>query len=730
MMKRNFVDLNTEKIISQLSQNEAGKRQYYRPVYSIHKWWARRPGALFRSILLRASEPDKILFSKDRFGLLSDTSFYFKDHNLENLVILDPFMGGGTTLVEANRLGAKVIGCDLNPVSYWVVRETLKSIDLYKLNNYFNQLEKTAGEKIKNLYSTKCINCNLQAEGLYAFWIRYLKCQYCSKNSYMFKRTLLNRGVSRTKAISETNPATVFCSQCFKLNNWSGENLCECESCRHIFNPESGTYNQGYYHCHQCNKTHSLIKTLKTGQKLKEKLVAIEYLCDNCKGRFYKSPDESDITKIQEIENTFMTLKTEMIFPKQRILEGDSSVRWRNHNYKQYYEVFNVRQLLAFNYLIRAIYEIPEEEYRNAFFTAFTNSLEYNNMMTPYNYPHRKLHHLFNYHAMPLTTTPVENAVWGSGREGAGTFTNCYRRYVKAKEYCQKPFDKYKRNGNTVQTINTKTEKISANFVSSFEELKRTKRGAILFSGDSAKLPDVPDKSIDFVITDPPYFDSIHYSELSNFFYVWLSILIDNTYFKTEHVPTEQEAIVNTNMNKGEKEYAKLLMSVFREGERVLKDGGKLIFTFHHAKWLAWWTVLTSISESGFQVTDYFPVKSEYKVNPHIRNKQSLDMDLVLVCRKKKVDFKNLSLIPSDILNRVIKYLPSELSKNNDSILFLYFMGELLRTASTKTDDISIDYKWFSNALEHFDDYLEKNANVGNNIDNKISKNKQFLIWE
>ncbi len=439
----------------------------------------RRPGALFRSILLRVSEPNKSLFSKDRFGLLSDSSFYFKDHNLENLVILDPFMGGGTTLVEANRLGAKVIGCDLNPVSYWIVRETLKPIDLQKLNKYFDQLEQTAGEKIKALYSTTCVNCNSQAEGLYAFWVRYVKCPHCAGNTYMFKRTLLNRGASRTKPISETNPATVFCPRCFKLNDWSGKNACECESCRHIFDPETGTYNQGYYNCPQCKKAkNSLIKTLKAGQKLKEKIIAIEYLCDSCKGRFYKSPDEADQAKIQKIENTFETLKAEMIFPKQKILEGDSSVRWRRHNYQQYYEVFNSRQLLAFNYLIKSICEIPDAECRNALFTAFTNSLEYNNMMTPYNYPHRKLHHLFNYHAMPLTTTPVENAVWGVGKEGAGTFTNCYRRYVKAKEYCQKPFDKYKGGSNTVQTVNSKTEKIVANYVSSFEELERTKRGA------------------------------------------------------------------------------------------------------------------------------------------------------------------------------------------------------------------------------------------------------------
>lgn len=394
MTNRKFVDSDTEDVISQLAQDETGKRQYYRPVYSLHKWWARRPGVLFRSIVLQASEPDKPLFEKD-YGL-SRSSDYFQDHNLEDVVILDPFMGGGTTLVEANRLGAKVIGCDLNPVSYWVVRETLKSVDLQKLNKYFKQLEQTAGEKIKSLYSTTCVHCHSRAEGLYAFWVRYVKCLHCDENAHLFKRTLLNKGLSRNKPTSQTNPATVFCPNCFTLNDWPGEGGGKCKSCGHIFDPHHGTYNQGYYTCSQCGKDKiSLIGTLETGQKLEEKLIAIEYWCPLCKNRLYKSPDEVDLAKIQRIEDTVEMLKDELVFPKQKILEGDSSVRWRRHNYQYYYEVFNARQLLAFNYLIEAIQEIPEIEYRNAFFTAFSNSLEYNNMMTPYNYPHRKLHHLF-----------------------------------------------------------------------------------------------------------------------------------------------------------------------------------------------------------------------------------------------------------------------------------------------------------------------------------------------
>jgi putative DNA methylase len=698
--------LYVEDIVSKLSQEETGKRQYYRPAYSLHKWWARRPGALFRSIILLAAQSSATLFASTPSEMISRQSNYFQSHDLGDVIILDPFMGGGTTLVEANRLGAKVVGCDINPISFWIVRETLKSIDLDKLDEYFRQLASTAGEKIKSLYRTTCVHCKASyGETLYAFWVRYVNCLHCGQIVYLFKRTLLNEGLSRNKPVSFANPAVAFCPQCFELNEWYGKGNCSCKQCGFSFDPQSGMYSDGYYTCPHCKKDKiSLIKTLKTGQRLRERLVAIEYWCERCKDRLYKSPDIDDLARIAEIERAFETHKERLVFPRQQILEGASSVRWRQHNYRYYYEVFSARQLIAFNYLIEAIREIPEEEYRNAFITIFSNSLEYNNMMTPYNYPHRKLHHLFNYHALPLTTTPVENAVWGVSEEGAGTFVNCYGRYVRAKKYCLYPFDKFKDSRGVIQTVYAHGEKIAANFVSSFEELKQEPRSALLLCGDSSRLPVIPDKSIDFIVTDPPYFDNIHYSELSNFFYVWLTCLIEHPYFVTRQVPTEQEAIVNEGMDKGEEEYRHLLQSVFAECKRVLKDDGKLIFTFHHTKWQAWWTVLAALTESGYHVVDSFPVMSEYKVNPHVRNKQALDMDLVLICAKRYTASEPMPL--EQVAQYVLEGLPIESANGSKNRLFLYMVGRLLKVLSTSWDQQKVGYEWFARMLTRFDNLL------------------------
>lgn len=693
------LDISIKSAISKLAQEELGKRQYYRPVYSLHKWWARRPGALFRSIiLLSAKELGYLDFSKNMLfecedsGELSTECEFFQYHDLNQLVILDPFMGGGTTLVEGNRLGAKVIGSDINPVAYWIVRETLKNIDIKKLDNYFSIILEDVNDKMKSLYTTKCKSCGNDHEDiLYSFWVRHIDCPKCGKTVYLFSRYLLNKGMKRIKGISASNPAVAVCPKCLKLTNYVGGENCNCSHCGEVFDPDEMVFSGGSYTCSHCRTKSSLIKTIKNGGNLQEKLIAIEYYCSHCNERLYKSPDDEDLRLIKDINNKFEASKDKLLFPEQKIPKGTSSARWISHDFCYYKQIFNQRQILAFNYLIESINKIPEEEYKFAFITVFSNSLEYNNMMVPYNYPHRKLHHLFNYHALPLTTMPVENNVLGVAGKGSGTFENCYERYRNAKLYCASPFDKFKENTGDIRTIES-NEKISANFVSSFAQLKNTPKGAMINCTDSSNLEVIQDNSIDLVITDPPYFDNIHYSELSNFFYVWLKLFNLGNCFEKEYVPMENEAIVNNGMNKTEDEYLKLMTSVFKESWRVLKNSGKLIFTFHHSNPKAWWVILDAVKNSGFYVVNYFPAKSEYKVNPHVRDKTSIDTDLVIICDKKP----NNNISNKFDVNTVKRCAEETILFSNgsieDSILNLYFIGEMLKIGTHSDSEISPEF--------------------------------------
>ncbi|MCK4283769.1 MAG: DUF1156 domain-containing protein, partial [Candidatus Brocadiae bacterium] len=103
--------------VAELALREKQIQQSYRPVISIHKWFARRPGTLFRALLL-SEFVDKPL--QDAF---------YESNDLRGVRIADPFMGGGTPLLEANRLGCDVIGYDINPMAYWIVKEAIEHLD-------------------------------------------------------------------------------------------------------------------------------------------------------------------------------------------------------------------------------------------------------------------------------------------------------------------------------------------------------------------------------------------------------------------------------------------------------------------------------------------------------------------------------------------------------------------------------------------------------------------------
>jgi adenine-specific DNA methylase len=94
MIERSF-DIS---FVADLALREKQIQQNYRPIIAVHKWFARRPGTLFRSLLLAefANAP------------LRET--FYRGHCLKHVSVLDPFMGGGTTLIEANRLGCAVTG--------------------------------------------------------------------------------------------------------------------------------------------------------------------------------------------------------------------------------------------------------------------------------------------------------------------------------------------------------------------------------------------------------------------------------------------------------------------------------------------------------------------------------------------------------------------------------------------------------------------------------------------
>ena len=124
-----------------------------------------------------------------------------------------------------------------------------------------------------------------------------------------------------------------------------------------------------------------------------------------------------------------------------------------------------------------------------------------------------------------------------------------------------------------------------------YSQFSNVNNAALILNGDSSSL-EIPDKSVDAVVTDPPYFDFVHYSELSDFFYSWLSIAVPDRYpyFEYGHCgrPGEVQA-------KCGDEFSSKLSGVFRECHRVLKDDAVLTFSFHHSRIDGWLSIYKAI---------------------------------------------------------------------------------------------------------------------------------------
>ena len=90
MIEKNF-DI---PFIADLALREKQIQQNYRPIIAVHKWFARRPGTLFRGLLL------------SEFSSSPLREAFYRANDLKGLRVADPFMGGGTPLLEANRLMA------------------------------------------------------------------------------------------------------------------------------------------------------------------------------------------------------------------------------------------------------------------------------------------------------------------------------------------------------------------------------------------------------------------------------------------------------------------------------------------------------------------------------------------------------------------------------------------------------------------------------------------------
>ncbi|MFX0124485.1 MAG: DUF1156 domain-containing protein [Candidatus Hodarchaeota archaeon] len=701
--------------VSEIAYKESNAKRYYRPVLTLHKWFARRLGSVFRSILIYASLSSPISDLKDDLvpykdhKALSDRDFwdiYLQEHNFHNLVVLDPFMGGGTTIVESIRLGfGGVIGGDLNPVAWFTVKKEVEEVNIDALQKEFKKISSKICSELSRYYKTKCNHCSQQADVMYFFWVKEIRCEQCSQSIPLFRSYLF--------AYDRSDPSLgyILCPECETIFQGSIKKNLHCPECSCAFDPFSYIVRRGKYYCSHCEHSAKIVEISANQGKPFKRLYALEYYCPDCKTRDYKRADSNDHKLYQEACDEFESIQEQLPLPKQAIPKGAKTQELLNHKILFFTEMFNARQLIALGKLLREILKIQDQNLKEFFLITFSTALEYNNLLCEYHRKNHYIYNLFRKHAFPATLNPVENNVLGTARYGTGTFKNFFAKTIRIKEFCQNPYEYFiTAEGKTKRQ--TMTRQINGVVVSSYSKLMQEPSGNIYLYCHSSNDIQIPKNSVDLVITDPPYYDNVQYAELSDFYYVWLRLGLEEYYpwFKPPLSPKKAEIVKNPKAGKTDKDYQHGLKAVFAEIHRVLKAEGLLIFTFHHKQLKAWASIVESLLDNEFYITAVYPVRAEMETSTQIRGKKSIEFDAIFVCRKRQGEPKTIewdSLIPriKSSINRKFNSLTTNGDSLSDEDRLVITFGVGLKFYSHYYPNVKLKGKYFplTNALESLD---------------------------
>lgn len=631
--------------VAELALREKQIQQNYRPVIAVHKWFARRPGTLFRSLLL----------SEFCDGDLP--KIFFQSQNLSHLTIADPFMGGGTPLLEANRVGSAVVGFDINPMAWWIVREEIESLDVTAYRKAADELRTSLEQTLGHLYETSCVINPKQCCPVKSFfWVKTQTCQHCHITFDLFPGYRLARDVR--------HPSNVLvCADCGDLNEVDKpDSAGACKTCGSQLRM-TGNVSRGKASCPKCGHVHR-VPDPNVGP-YEHRLFALEYATANGapsrQGRLFKKADEADLARVVEAKRLWSQVEARFV-PPDAIPPGDETDRLHRWGYKKYNELFHDRQLLALELSARAITAIDDQRIRRALATNFSDLLRYQNQLCRYDSMALKVLDVFSVHGFPVGLIHAEANFLGivnpvtRNAVGSGGWNNIIDKFEKAKRYCDAPFE--------IRANASSRILMPGEWIGEFRNGTHApeSRNVSIRCEDSAQVT-LAEHSIDAVLTDPPYFGNVQYAELMDFCYVWLRRLVgsDEKAFSAESTRNAEELTGNITLQRGIARFTEGVSQVFRRMATALKPGAPLAFTFHHNALTAYESVAVAILDAGLTCSATLPSPAEMGGSIHIAGTDSSIIDSIFVCRStgkvKRSTLSSDAVALSELVNRDLEQL-------------------------------------------------------------------------
>lgn len=603
--------------LSEIAELESWRKEVNRPVYHIHKWWAQRLGSVFRALLIGAFKPRGADVLK----------LFYEPTRLPGSVVFDPFMGSGTTVGEALKLGARAIGRDINPVAHFAVSNALSRHPREEILKTFEEIKRDVLPEIRRFYQVTLPEGGA-ADVLYYFWVKVVACPECERDVDLFSSYIFAQNAYPKKKPE----ARILCPNCGEIDTarYDAQSV-TCRDCWQSFDPQSGPARKTSADCPHCRHTFQIAKAVRRRELPPDHHLYAKLVLQADGEKRYLRADDHDRALYEEATRELQFQRD--AFPVVAIEAGHNTDQALNYGYRYWHQMFNDRQLYCLSVLAARIRRIEDETLRNLFTCLFSGTLEFNNMFASYKGEGTgAVRPMFAHHILKPERTPLEANPWGT-RKSSGAFSTLLEsRLLKVSDYCADPFEVRpvvkdgKIAGEKVFGLSHPLAHRSVDSYADFSE------GAPLYlsCGDSSRT-DIRDGSVDAVVTDPPFFDNVHYSQLADFFHVWQRHILGSNGHQTVHTTRSAGEVQRSDPAQ----FAERLGSVWRECHRVLKPGGLLVFTYHHSKPEGWRAVLQALAGAGFYISATHPIKAEMSVAaPKSQAKEPIDLDVIIICRK------------------------------------------------------------------------------------------------
>lgn len=605
--------------ISEIAEIESWRKEINRPIYHIHKWWAQRLGTVFRAIVLGALTPSGT----------DILSAFYRPVRVRDPTVFDPFMGSGTTVGEAAKLGARAIGRDINPVAHFLVRNALAFHDRQAVLRTFREIEHDVADQLRVHYKT-VLPDGTEGEVLYYFWVKQVDCPACRASVDLFSSRIFAK-----HAYPQRYPgAKAICPCCGEVNSvrYDAEQAI-CSSCATVFNPQSGPAKGQNASCPSCDHSFPIAKTIRERHTPPTHRLYAKLVLTADGKKVYAAATDQDRQSYALAERALAERPN--AYPVIGINPGYNTNQVLGYNYRYWHEMFNARQLLCLSILAERIRDIPDAILRELFTCLFSGALEFNNLFTSYKGEGTgAVRHMFAHHILKPERTPLEANVWGTPKSSGSFMTMFEGRIRRALDYADDPFElrqQVKPGGKKhTEKVFGLSEPLGFDIAENFRSFKNGKR-VYLSCGDSS-VTDIDNGAVDAIVTDPPFFDNVHYSQLADFFHVWQRYILGEVGARTMDTTRSPAEVQNADVSA----FTNRLAAVWAECHRILSDDGVLAFTYHHSRSEGWRSVLQALMEAGFGISAAFPIKAEMSVAmPKHQAKEPIDLDIVLVCRKR-----------------------------------------------------------------------------------------------